>query len=189
MRSFDEFTKDKNKAGGIASTCKHCLYANKKTEESKANRRATRPRINHTRVCIWSGKPFTLPAGRGQRDRVMSLESEAEQVKLFGRKLSMIAGTMVSHAKTRSEKFGLPFNLTVEYIYSIIPKDAMCPVLNVPMRVNSRHTLSLDKVIPSKGYVEGNVEIISLKANQMKSDATPAEILQLANYIQRKQNV
>ena len=44
---------------------------------------------------------------------------------------------------------------------------------------------SLDKVYPDKGYVLGNVQIISWRANRIKNDSTPEEILQIAEYIKK----
>jgi hypothetical protein len=35
---------------------------------------------------------------------------------------------------------------------------------------------SLDKIIPSLGYVRGNVQVISQRANSIKRDATLAEL-------------
>jgi hypothetical protein len=41
---------------------------------------------------------------------------------------------------------------------------------------------SIDCIDGSKGYVVGNVKIISWKANRLKSNATPAELIKVAIY-------
>lgn len=42
------------------------------------------------------------------------------------------------------------------------------------------NTASLDKIVPNLGYIPGNVQIISLRANKMKSDASHEELLTFA---------
>jgi hypothetical protein len=49
---------------------------------------------------------------------------------------------------------------------------------NNPMRVGAP---SLDRIDNSRGYVPGNVRIISLRANTLKNDATPEELFALAD--------
>lgn len=43
---------------------------------------------------------------------------------------------------------------------------------------------SIDKLVPSRGYVPGNVVIISRLANCIKCHATPAQIHQVATWLQ-----
>lgn len=93
----------------------------------------------------------------------------------------------LSIVKSRSKKKNLEFNLTIEYLKSIYPKNNMCPLLNIPLDWKSSYkhpnTPSLDRIDSSKGYIKGNVQWVSWRANQLMSNATPDELLMLAqNY-------
>ncbi len=85
---------------------------------------------------------------------------------------------MIRNAKNRSLKTGCPFDITAKDFE--IPE--VCPVLNIPMvRGVGKNSVddnspSLDKIVPSLGYVKGNIRVISYRANVLKSDATPEEI-------------
>jgi hypothetical protein len=89
--------------------------------------------------------------------------------------------------KSRSSRKGLPFNLTKEYLDAITPTH--CPVLGYELVRNHRgkssayNSMSVDRIVPSKGYTIGNVQVISNKANTMKHNATPEELLMFANWI------
>lgn len=85
-------------------------------------------------------------------------------------------------AKSRATKKGLEFNLEISDI--IIPE--VCPVFGIPFDKTSKdYTYSIDRIDPNKGYVKGNVAIISNKANRIKSDASLEEILQVVDYVKR----
>ena len=47
-----------------------------------------------------------------------------------------------------------------------------------------RTSPSLDKINPDKGYMKGNVAFISTKANSIKSDATPKEVIKVAKWLE-----
>ena len=91
---------------------------------------------------------------------------------------------LLGQAKKRALAGGLPFKLT--------PADAeipdTCPVFGQPLRRKSGKgpsawSPSLDKIIPANGYVPGNVMVMSHKANVMKNDATPEELLMFADWV------
>jgi len=77
----------------------------------------------------------------------------------------------------RAKAKGLSHNITLEDI--IIPDK--CPVFETALleRVGEsiqHHQASLDRVNNHLGYVKGNVRVISLKANNMKSDHDVCEL-------------
>ncbi len=79
--------------------------------------------------------------------------------------------------------------VTVEYLKSIYPDDMICPVLGIKMEVGDKNrnvnSPSIDKIIPEKGYVPGNVIIVSMKANRIKADATPDEIIKVGKFYKK----
>ena len=86
-------------------------------------------------------------------------------------------------ARTRSKELNLDFNIDLEDI--IVPE--LCPILNVPMVLKTRHAPSLDRINPNKGYIKGNVWVISRKANVMKNDATSEELRSFSEWVNRSQ--
>jgi hypothetical protein len=94
---------------------------------------------------------------------------------------------MWQRAQKRAMAKNIDFNIDVDDI--VIPE--MCPVLNIPLEVSqgSGHTAnspSIDHIDNSKGYVKGNIRIISVRANKIKSDATISEIQQIYDYLLRE---
>ena len=98
---------------------------------------------------------------------------------------------MLMSARKRAKKNNIPFNLTEDYLKSIYPSDMICPVLGFEMSVgldeNGRPDTSpsLDRIIPEKGYVQGNVVVVSTRANVIKSNATPEEIRKVADFYEK----
>jgi hypothetical protein len=81
-------------------------------------------------------------------------------------------------AKKRAKLKGLDFNIEVEDIPEI-PK--YCPVLEIEIKSNTTNvpldsSPSIDRIDSSKGYIKGNIRIISNRANRIKSDATIEEL-------------
>ena len=87
---------------------------------------------------------------------------------------------ILSNARSRAKSLNLPFNLTSEDIH--IPD--VCPVLGIKLEVGGQggrdNSPSLDRINPSKGYVKGNVWIISNRANRMKQEMSPEGLLEFA---------
>lgn len=94
-----------------------------------------------------------------------------------------IKRAMLGRAKRRAAQQGWEFSITEEDFD--IP--AVCPIYGIHLDqyadgVNNPHTPSLDRIDNTKGYVRGNVHVISQRANKHKNDATKEELLMLAEW-------
>lgn len=91
---------------------------------------------------------------------------------------------MYRGAKRRAKRRRLRFTITTDDIQ--IPK--LCPVLGIPLRKNrggkaqGDYSPTLDRVVPAKGYVKGNVIVISAMANRIKGNATVEQLFKVATY-------
>lgn len=74
---------------------------------------------------------------------------------------------MYRSAKARAKEKGRDFNIELSDI--VIP--TLCPVLGTPMVGPS-----LDRIDSNKGYVKGNVRVVSKRANMLKNNATIEEL-------------
>ena len=98
----------------------------------------------------------------------------------------MIQST-VNSTKRRAKQIGVPHSIDTNYLEEIYPKDDLCPILGIKL-VRGKggvkdNSPSLDKIIPKKGYVRGNVVWISMRANLIKQDANSEEILKVGKWL------
>lgn len=82
-------------------------------------------------------------------------------------------------AKSRANLRGLEFNLAKEDI--IVPE--ICPVLGVLLEETTDYAPSIDRINPQKGYIKGNIQIISNRANTLKNNATLEELEKLVKFL------
>lgn len=95
------------------------------------------------------------------------------------------AHAMFIAAKNRAKRKGIEFNIDESDI--VIPE--ICPLLETPIeygdRTNYDRSPSLDRIDNNKGYVKGNIWVISQKANAMKNSATFDELVTFSKNILR----
>ena len=75
--------------------------------------------------------------------------------------------------------------------YKDLPKvPEYCPILDIPLYVGTKtstdNSPTLDRIDNNKGYIKGNIQIISRKANQMKSNATFEDVEMLYKYMKKQ---
>lgn len=92
-----------------------------------------------------------------------------------------LCGYIIRNLKSSAKRRNIPFDL--------IPTDLIlpthCPILGLELEYNSfdkscsfnnPNWATVDRIDSSKGYVKGNVWVISRMANTMKSNATPEQL-------------
>ena len=193
IKLSDDFYGDKHKANKLSSRCKDCSkkaatewkkqnpqkvketrkkdYERNKDRYSKQNKQWHENNAGYRKQCYEENKEYFKARRKGKNNRLHE---------------------MLKAAKYRASNDCLPFDLTIEYMESIAMD--YCPITGEPLdwdlqfsEKGKRNPMapSLDKIIPSLGYIQGNVAIICNQMNTLKSDMTLKELNQLVDYVRR----
>lgn len=88
-----------------------------------------------------------------------------------------------SALKNKARERNIPFDLS----FGDLEIPSHCPVLGIELNYFNAHRAedspSFDKIIPSLGYVKGNVVITSWRANRIKNDGNAEEHKQIAQWL------
>lgn len=125
--------------------------------------RCSRDKIENKRMSL--AKKFSLSSGL-HLDVSLGIICEAYQKYL----------TKQAHAKKRNMEFSIDF-FNLDFPVN-------CPLLGIKLDYFAKgpvkNNISFDRVDNSKGYIEGNVIIMSLRANKLKNDSNSAELALLS---------
>lgn len=122
-------------------------------------------------------------ANRQWKTRNLAKARESGRIRTAKYRLQKPARQLYLNALYRAKRDGIPFSLKRGDIE--IPE--CCPVLGIPLIVGSdkRDNIpTLDRIDNSKGYIKGNVRVISHRANRLKSDATIEEMKRILRYME-----
>lgn len=107
---------------------------------------------------------------------------DAEYAKRQERRRTHPERTMWRSCRHAAKKQGLPFNLEIPDI--AVPTH--CPVLGIELKIveggRTDASPSIDRIIPKLGYVKGNIVVVSWRANRIKNDSTPTELVKLGAF-------
>lgn len=106
-------------------------------------------------------------------------------------KKNFLAKKIFNSIKYKAKKLKLDFDLSVDFLASIIPDK--CPIFGFNLifntnKSNKDYAPSIDRIDNTKGYIKENIQIISNRANRIKSDATVDELKKIALYIENITN-
>jgi hypothetical protein len=117
-------------------------------------------------------------------------EANPEKVKAYQRAYDKANKEkyMLREAKGRATQSNLAFNISIEDIH--VPTH--CPILGIALErgngvENHDSSPSLDRIYPDKGYVKGNVQVISNLANRIKTNATFAQLVMMGEWAKQQE--
>ena len=155
--------------------------------------------ILKVRSCKCGGELFTKsntcnPCARlkakARRDQALEDGRTKQEVYNYAFRVKNPKAYLLHSAKSRAKKKGWDFNLEVEDFE--IPE--VCPILGIPLFIRSSaedqtknpNNPSLDRINSDLGYVKGNVQVISWRANDLKKDGSAEEFKKLSEYLNGK---
>ena len=90
---------------------------------------------------------------------------------------------LFQQAQYRAKTKNISFDIEVSDI--VIPET--CPILGLPLKksIDGNRDLSpsLDRIDNAKGYIKGNIQVISSKANTMKANANKNDLINFSNWV------
>ena len=141
------------------------------------------------KICHRTKQASEFPMAMTTKDRLDSYCRKckhAAQATWYAtnRKFRKVQG-MLHRAAKRAKIKGLEFSITAR---DIGPLPEFCPVLGMALNwdragLPAGDSPSMDRLDNRKGYVRGNVMIISNRANMIKSDATAEEVQAVADFM------
>lgn len=94
--------------------------------------------------------------------------------------------SLLREARKRAKEKNLEFDLRL----ADLPPFDKCPVLGLELKRHKNNldhgSPSLDRIDSAKGYIKGNVRVVSWKINQLKSNLTLEQVKRLADYMEGK---
>lgn len=184
-------------AGPDLKVCKTCCVPKARVEYVKASRTKDRLR-GSCKACHRENMRSRYMNVPGVKERVRQTvktwrsnnrerRSETERNRRLKSEMSF-RKDLLRRLRTNASSRGIPFDLELEDL--TIPEH--CPVLGIRLEINRERgcrpdsSPSVDRIIPVLGYVKGNVQMISSRANRLKQDATVPELEAIVRYIRER---
>lgn len=129
-------------------------------------------------------KELGIPIDRYESNKKYKLAHPEKQRESARRwQLNNYPKMLFNSAKTRAMKAGLEFTISLEDIK--IPE--YCPILGIKIiplgNRKEGHGASIDRIDSTLGYTKNNIQIISLRANLLKSNATIEELEKIISFM------
>jgi hypothetical protein len=151
------------------------------SEEKEANKKQKVEKLK-----LWARSPEGIEAIEKSAKARRKFETAKDRDKFWSEQakikrsvdlVSCIRGKLYQ-AKKRSKVKGIEFNITVEDVLAVYT--GRCKYLDVELTLcnsaDSSRSLSIDRIDNSLGYVKGNIQVISSRANSLKNNVPIDEL-------------
>lgn len=175
--------------------CIRCGVIKPVTEFAKANRKATTFRgarevgkvhyRSECKACAAAYAQAFRDANPGYHTRAAQAARKQARAALsaYGDLERSFTSMRVADAKARAAKKGVPFNIDVLYMLEMWT--GVCELTGLPINMEkcSLDIASIDRIVPSEGYVKGNVRWVSWKVNRAKGEMPDSELISLCRAV------
>ncbi len=108
--------------------------------------------------------------------------------KRFGERVDDISINFFHNYKRSAQRRNIDFTITLEYVADLFRKqEGKCAISGMSIDIKGTpwkgQTGSLDRIDPTRGYVEGNVQWVHKLVNELKWDLQPQEFFTIIKQI------
>lgn len=181
LKLLSDFSRQSDGPYGRRCACKAC----RKSSDREYHERNTGRRKIYRRGYYEQNKEKIVARQREKyKDCYQQQRSE----------LQYILRALLSKAKKRAKKASLPFDLTLEWLETMVISH--CPITLQPIDwlkeevangMPGPNSPSIDKNKPELGYVQTNCAIVSYRGNMIKSNGTIDEHRRVVQYMAAQQ--
>lgn len=129
-------------------------------------------------------RQFSIPNGTSARKK----NREASWYRKIGNKLQdhyYVKRQKFSNKKANAKRVGQDFTIQ----FGDLEWPSHCPILGLEIDYfadgRQENSPSIDRIDPTKGYIPGNVAVVSWRANRIKNDGTLEEHQKIVNYLSK----
>lgn len=95
-----------------------------------------------------------------------------------------ISGKLFSTIKNNASVRNLEFEVSIEYVWSLfVLQRRKCALTGRDLQFGKNRTASLDRINSSLGYVEGNLQWVSVQVNMAKKNMSEADFVRLCGEV------
>lgn len=184
-KSVGAFCKDRSTPSGLCYECKACMNkaSRERRNKHKVKNEATPKSTKTEKRC--SGCKEVLPVAqftvdRGRKDALKPICKLCSGKADRKWRSENVAKALLKSARYGAQTRGLEFSITLDDI--AVPE--RCPVFGFEFTIGMKRSTSasIDRIDNTKGYIHGNVVVVSVKANHVKSDCSIDELRKLVSF-------
>lgn len=188
-KDFSDFHKCKNCKNGVSAICNKCRSVNRNKEKHVSN--------DGNLICFGCGKykcesEFPIDSKKFYRNfrntkckscKQESLEKRRNERRDKSDSIDRLITERFCGVRDRAKKNGLVLDFDREYIKQLwVQQNGICAISGIQMthQIYSGRVftnLSVDRIDSNKGYIKGNIQLVCMAINQMKSDLTMEELI------------
>lgn len=148
-----------------------------------------------TIICHTCGKPFK--SKKGPKIKTCSPECHRirrlEYIRILSRKdFKHVVKRIIKNSESRAKRYKLSYDITYEYLWDLFNKqDKKCAVTKILFELStgtgskerSPWSMSIDRIDNSKGYIKGNVQLVTVMYNLCKNSWSHQDVITFSKSI------